>query len=399
MTRGMVYMTAAQQDAPRQDVVTPETGSRDASRIALVHERFTEIAGSEHVVEQLSAQWPTASVHAPIARAAGIPGGLRSAPETTWLDRLYRLGGERSYAPLMPLMPRAFRRMAIKDVDAVIISHHAFATQAAFVTSAATIAYVHSPARWAWDETFRNGEAGGRLGTTALTMLAAGARRAELAATPRLDRVVANSTAVAERINQWWHREDAVVVHPPVDTEAFTPDRSVPEEDFFLLAGRLVPYKRPDIAIAAATAAGVPLVVAGDGRSTEYCRSIAGPGVTFLGRVPHEQLLSLHRRARALLMPGVEDFGIVPVEAMACGTPVLALGEGGALDSVLPSVTGQLVPGGSTDEELVGNFASALREFDGSAYDPAVIRAHAEKFSRSTFRTRMQDVVNEVMAA
>jgi glycosyltransferase involved in cell wall biosynthesis len=365
-------------------------------RVALVHERFTEVAGSEHVVEQLSAQWPDARVHVPIARPTGIPSGLRRAPETTWLNQLYRLGGERSYAPLMPLMPNAFRRMDIGNAAAVIISHHAFATQAVFATSAATIAYVHSPARWAWDKSLREGEAGGRAGAAALMMLASTARRAELAAAPLLTQLVANSTTVAQRIKQWWGR-DAVVVHPPVDTDAFTPDPATRRDNFFLVAGRLVPYKRPDLAILAANAAGVPLVVTGDGRSLEYCRSIAGPTVVFLGHVSHAQLLELLRRTRALLMPGVEDFGIVPVEAMACGTPVIALGRGGAVDSVVPHVTGQFVSG-VLDEEIVAGFVTSMRAFDGSIYDAAAIRQHAELFSRSIFRRRMQQVVDGVLA-
>jgi glycosyltransferase involved in cell wall biosynthesis len=369
---------------------------RVVPRVALVHERFTEVAGSEHVVEQLSAQWPNAAVHVPIARQQGIPPGLTSTPQVTWLNRLYRLSGEGSHAPLMPLMPSAFRTMKIGSADLVLISHHAFAIQAAFATRAPTIAYVHSPARWAWEQAFRGVEVGGRLGSGPLALLASAARRAELAAVPRLSQVVANSTVVAERVKRWWNR-DAVVVYPPVDTEAFTPDTSVPREDFYLLSGRLVPYKRPDLAIAAARRAGVRLVVTGDGRSADHCRRIAGSNVTFLGRVSHEQLLDLQRRARALLMPGLEDFGIVPVEAMACGAPVIALAAGGVLDSVIPSVTGQLVPGGSGDEEFVANLATALQEFDGGDYDPAVIRNHAEKFSRRAFRRRMQDVVDGVL--
>lgn len=366
-------------------------------RVALVHERFTEVAGSERVVEQLSVQWPKARVHAPIARPEGIPSGLQTAPETTWLNQLYRLSGKRSYAPLMPLMPNAFRRMDIGDAAAVIISHHAFATQAVFATSAATIAYVHSPARWAWDASLREGEGGGRVGTAALTLLASTARRAELAAAPLLHQLVANSTTVAQRIRQWWGR-DAVVVHPPVDTDAFTPDPGTPREDFFLVAGRLVPYKRPDLAVLAANAAGVPLVVVGGGRSLDYCRSIAGPTVVFLGHVTHAQLLELLRRTRALLMPGVEDFGIVPVEAMACGTPVIALGRGGALDSVVPHVTGQFVSG-VHDEAIVAGFVTSIRAFDGSTYDGAAIRRHAELFSRSIFRRKMQEVVDGVLAS
>ena len=361
-------------------------------RIAVVHERLTEIAGSEHVVEQLAIQWPDAEVFATIARTEGIPAGLTRAPHTTWLNRLYDASGHRSYAPLMPFMPRAFRNLDLPAVDAVIVSHHAFATQAVFATEAPVIAYVHSPARWAWDASLRAGEGGGRLGAAVLTGLAAMARRCETAAAPKLHTVVANSSAVADRVRQWWGR-DAVVVHPPVDTEGFTPDPSVKREDFFLLAGRLVPYKRPDLAVQAAAEADVPLVVAGDGRAMQTCRALAGAKTTFLGRVPHDELLSLHRRARALLMPGIEDFGIVPVESMATGTPVIALGEGGALDTVRPGRTGELVPMG-TDDEIVNGFAAAMRTFDPGAYDRGEIRSWAQEFSRTNFRKKMQDVVD-----
>ena len=361
-------------------------------RVAVVHERLTEIAGSEHVIEQLAIEWPEAEVYASIARAEGIPAGLSRPPRTTWLDGPYHAIGERSYAPLMPFMPRAFRNLPITGVDAVIASHHAFATQSVFATDAPVIAYVHSPARWAWDPSLREGEGGGRLGAAILTGLAAIARRCELAAAPRLRTVVANSSAVAERISDWWGR-NAMVVHPPVDTAGFTQDPSVRREDFFLLAGRLVPYKRPDLAVAAAAAADVPLVVAGDGRAMQACRELAGPKTTFLGRVPHDQLVDLHRRTRALLMPGVEDFGIVPVESMATGTPVIALGAGGALDTVRPELSGLLVPTGS-DDDVIAGFATAMRSFDPSAFDRDRIREWALGFSRDVFRRRMREVVD-----
>ncbi|MBJ7288653.1 glycosyltransferase [Williamsia sp.] len=366
-------------------------------RVTVVHERLTEIAGSEHVVEQLALEWPDGSVHAPIAREQGIPRDLPTPPQTTWLNGLYRALGHRSYAPTLPFMPLAFRRMDLRgpgggDPEVVVTSHHAFATQVVFATQAPVIAYVHSPARWAWDASLRAGEGGGALGSGILTALSVVARRCEVAAAPRLHTVVANSSAVADRIHNWWGR-DAVVVHPPVDTEGFTPDPSVEREDFFLLAGRLVPYKRPDLAIRAAARADVPLVVAGDGRSMEACRAIAGPKTTFLGRVPHDQLLDLHRRARALLMPGIEDFGIVPVESMATGTPVIALGEGGALDSVRPGETGLLLePGG--DDDIVAGFADAMHGFDPGSFDRDVIRRWAEGFSRAEFRRKMREVVD-----
>jgi glycosyltransferase involved in cell wall biosynthesis len=363
------------------------------NRIAIVHERLTEVAGSEHVIEQLALQWPDAEVYTSIARPEGVPSGLVRPPRTTYLDSLYHgVLKEKSYAPLMPLMPRAFRNLRFDSVDAVIASHHAFATQAAMATDAPVIAYVHSPARWAWDPSLRAGEGGGKAGEAILTALSVIAKRGETKAAPRLRTIVANSTAVAGRISDWWHR-DSVVVPPPVDTEGYTPDPSIEREDFFLLAGRLVPYKRPDLAIRAAAAAGVPLVVAGDGRSMKICQDAAGPKTTFLGRVSHEKLLDLHRRTRALLMPGIEDFGIVPVESMATGTPVIALGEGGAIDSVVPGVTGEHVEPGS-DQQIVDRFASSMRSFDPAQFDPVAIRQWAEGFSRMNFRRRMQEVVD-----
>jgi len=360
--------------------------------VALVHERFTEVAGSERVVEQLSREYPGARVHVPIARPEGIPPALSGAPITTYLDRLYRLSGRGTYAPLLPLLPGAFRAMPLRHADVVVVSHHAFATQVVHATDAPVVAYVHSPARWAWDGKLRAGEAGGTVGALALTALAARTRRYEASAAPLLAQVVANSTAVAERIQRWWRRE-AVVVPPPVDTEFYTPDPAVPRGDFVLLAGRLVPYKRPDLAVLAAHRADVPLVVAGDGRWLRRCQALAGPRTTFVGRVSDEQLRDLHRRSRALLMPGIEDFGIVPVEAMACGTPVLALDAGGTVDTVVPGLSGAHVAAGA-DEAVVAGFADALRDHRVGDYDPAAIRAHAETFSRAAFRSRMRAVVD-----
>lgn len=364
-------------------------------RLALVHERFTEVAGSERVVEQLSQEWPLARTHVPIARPEGVPAGLCADPSTTWLNRLYKLSGQNSYAPLLPLLPVTFRHLPLRDADVVVVSHHAFASQAVFATDAPVIAYVHSPARWAWDAELRAGEAGGRAGELALVLLAASTRRHEVAAAPRLARIVANSSAVANRVQQRWGRR-ADVVFPPVDTEFYRPDPAVDREDFFLLAGRLVPYKRPDLAVLAAREADVPLVVAGDGRFVQRCKAIAGPRTTFLGRVSDDRLRDLHRRSRALLMPGIEDFGIVPVEAMACGSPVLALNAGGALDSVREGVTGELIPAGA-DEAVVAGFASALRAFRPQDYDPSAVRAHAALFSRDVFRSAMRDIVGSVV--
>ncbi|MGH3952563.1 glycosyltransferase [Mycobacteroides salmoniphilum] len=374
----------------------------NSSRIAIVHERFTEFGGSELVVAEFMKTWPQAKVFAPITEpqcrrqvmeAAGRLDDAAHEPiYGTWLDRAYALTGRRSHAPLLPLVPSALGRLPLgKDVDAVLISHHSFATQAAFATEAPVVAYVHSPARWAWDRTFRDHEMASRAGRIALSALGKLARRGELRAAPRLSHVIANSHAVSERIRDWWGLP-STVISPPVRIDRFSPDPSIPREDFYLCAGRLVPYKRADLAIRAAQQAKCRLVVLGEGRFRDHLEAIAGPETTFLGAASDEVLLDMYRRCRALLMPGVEDFGIVPVEAMACGTPVLALGAGGALDTVDPGVTGEHVQAGP-DDAVVAQLAALMRNFNPADYNTDAIRAQACGFSPEAFRSRIADTV------
>ncbi|WP_328398259.1 glycosyltransferase [Nocardia sp. NBC_00416] len=373
-------------------------GSR-GTRLAIVHERFTEYGGSEAVVGELARTWPQAPVFAPLVDPAAAPAIAHPPWDTvtsTWLSRAHAATGRRSHAPLLPLVPRALRRLPLRDrFDAVVVSHHAFATQAVFATDAPVIAYVHSPARWAWEPAFRAQESNSPAGRVALAALGALARRGETAAAPHLTAVVANSRAVADRVRDWWGLPSDVV-HPPVRLDRFAPDPAVPREDFLLFAGRLVPYKRPDLAIRAAQRAGCRLVVVGDGRYRRRLEAIAGPETTFLGAVPDAVLVDMYRRCRALLMPGVEDFGIVPVEAMACGAPVVAVGEGGAVDTVLPGLSGAHVPFGP-DDVVIDGFAAALRERAATDLDPARIRCHAESFGPEAFRSRMAEVVARVL--
>ncbi|MBC3761724.1 glycosyltransferase [Quadrisphaera oryzae] len=363
-------------------------------RVTIVHERFTEFAGSEAVVEALARQWPSAPLHAPIASAGVLPSDLEGRLRSTGLSRLLRGS---TYAHLLPALPVAMRSLRLAPSDVVIASHHAFATQVALARSASAVpvvAYVHTPARWVWEASMRTGEGSG-LGAAGLAAFSAAFKPFDVRAARRVHTLVANSTFVADRIRRWWGRE-AQVVAPPVDTDYYHPDPRTPREDFFLLAGRLVPYKRPDLAVRAAARAGVRLVVAGDGRSRAEVEALAGPGTTFVGRVSDAELRDLFRRCRALLMPGVEDFGIVPVEAMACGAPVIATGAGGAVDTVVPGLSGELVePTGPAGE--VDAWARALAGFDAGALDPARIRAHALTFSRASFAAAMQHVVDGVL--
>ncbi|MGW0182144.1 glycosyltransferase [Nocardia sp. NPDC003345] len=390
-------MNPATTPAPRPPRIASGVA---AAEVAIVHERFTEYGGSEAVVGELARIWPRARVFAPIVDPTAAPAHAHPPWDTVSggpLSRIHAATGRRSHAPLLPFVPRALRGLPLRDrYDAVVISHHAFATQAALATDAPVIAYVHSPARWAWEPEFRAREAGGAAGRAALAALGVLARRGETTAAPHLTAVVANSRAVADRIRERWNLP-AAVVHPPVRLDRFSLDPAVAREDFLLFAGRLVPYKRPDLAIRAAQRAGCRLVVVGDGRYRARLEAMAGPETTFLGAAPDEVLVDMYRRCRALLMPGVEDFGIVPVEAMACGAPVLAVGAGGALDTVLPGRTGALIAPG-TDEAVVDGFAAALRDPAGAGLlPPAPIRRHAETFGPEMFRARMAEIVGAAM--
>ncbi|TLG05321.1 glycosyltransferase family 4 protein [Nocardia cyriacigeorgica] len=378
-------------------------------RIAIVHERFTEYGGSEAVVAEFMQTWPDAQVYAPIVTPDGALAVCRAARDHSgdagdggrhqrspihgsWLDRVYAATGGRTHAPLLPFAPRVLRTLPLRNgYDAVLVSHHSFATQAVFATDAPVIAYVHSPARWAWDRAFRAQESGGRAGQVALAALGRLARHAETRAAPRLTRVIANSRAVADRVRDWWG-VPATVINPPVRLDRFSPADDVAREDFFLFAGRLVPYKRPDLAVRAAQHAGCRLVILGDGRARHHLATLAGAETTFLGAAPDDILLDMYRRCRALVMPGVEDFGIVPVEAMACGTPVLALGAGGALDTVVAGITGEHLDAGP-DAAVIARLARAMRDFDPARYDPPAIRAHAMTFSPEIFRARISAAV------
>ena len=367
------------------------TAATSGLRVAIVHEKFTIRAGSEKVVEQMHTLWPSApifcSVHDPETTAAMHDADIR--PNAA-LQRLYR-GGD-NYAHLLPLLPWAARHHDLRGFDVVVASHHQFANRVRSL--APVVSYTHTPARWIWDRSTRADEPGGRLGQAALAAFAATQRRPDRAAAQRLAAIAANSTDVAGRVEQWWQRT-ATVIAPPVATEFFLPAPTTPRDDFFLLAGRLVPYKRPEIAVRAAVLAGVRLVVAGTGRALVACQEAAGPGIEFVGEVSDEALRDLYRRCRALVYPGKEDFGIMPVEAQACGAPVVALGAGGVLDTVVDGTTGVLYPPGP---DAAHTLADVLRAFDSDRFDAETSSAHAQRFAPDRFRRELDAFVATALA-
>jgi glycosyltransferase involved in cell wall biosynthesis len=227
----------------------------------------------------------------------------------------------------------------------------------------------------------------GRVARALLTPLLSALRVWDRSAADRVDRYVAISSEIQRRVKKYYRRE-SVVIYPPVDTARFAPATS--HDDYFLVVGRQVPYKRIDLAVRACTELGLPLKVAGRGRDEARLRAMAGPTVEFLGYVPDDELPELLAHCKAFLFPGAEDFGIAPLEAMAAGRPVIAYAYGGALDTVVEGVTGTLFAA-----QTAPSLGEAIQRFDADAYDPEAIRRHAERFDAAVFREQLASYVTQ----
>jgi glycosyltransferase involved in cell wall biosynthesis len=304
------------------------------------------------------------------------------------MDRLP--GIYRHHQPYLLFYPLAFGGLELRDYDLVISNKSAFCLGVRTPPGTRHVCYCLTPTRFVWDydsyvEREQVGGAARRLVRPFLGWL----QRWERRAAEGVDAFVAISDEVQGRIRHLYGRESAVI-YPPVDTSKLMPARE--HDDYFLIVSRLIPYKRIDLAVRAFTDLGLPLWIGGDGRDRANLEAEAGPSVRFLGRVPDERLGQLLARCRAFVFPGLEDFGITPVEAMASGRPVIAYAGGGALDSVIEGVTGTFF-----HEQTPTSLADAVRRFDASAYDPAAIRAHAERFDVRVFKAEMRTFVQEQM--
>ena len=369
---------------------TTELSAPAKPRVAIIHHWLVTMRGGERVVEALCEMYPDAEIFTHVYNPDRVSETIRRHKvHTSFINRLPR--ARRFYQWYLPLMPMALERFDLRDFDLVISSDAG--PVKGVVTSPETVhvCYCHAPMRYIWGmeaEYLANAKRAARV---AFPPIAHYMRLWDFAAAARVDKFVANSTAVARRIRKFYRRP-AEVVPPPIDCDAFTPG---PSEDFYLLAGQLVAYKRPEVAIEACNRTGRRLVVIGEGERLEGMRQLAGPTVTVLGAQPHAVLRDHYSRCRALLFPGEEDFGMVPVEAMASGKPVIALGKGGALDTVIDGVTGVLFRNPTPDSLIEG-----IERFEAteSEFDSARIVAHARTFDRSVFKRRMQAVIDASFA-
>ncbi len=356
-------------------------------RVAVVHEWLTNPGGSELVVLELLEMFPQADLYTSIYDPSCWPQHFAGRPiRTSFLNRIP--GAARHYQKLLPLMTRAFRSFDFSGYDLVISSNHACAKNIRTPPGVLHVCYCHTPMRYAWDEGLLEGEEVGWPIRLALPLLLRRLRRQDVEGADSPDVYVANSRHVAERIQRHYGRKSEVV-NPPVDVAHFL---GLPHtaQDYYLVFGRVVPYKRVDLAVAACRRLGRPLKVAGGGRALEAVRSAAGgaANVEFLGAVDDAERDRLLSGAHALLFAGEEDFGMVPVEAQAAGVPVVAYGVGGAGETVIDGRTGVLFAEQSADA-----LSAAIERFEGLELDGDAARENARRFGRERFREEMADVI------
>jgi glycosyltransferase involved in cell wall biosynthesis len=363
-------------------------------KVALVHDWLTGMRGGEKVLEVLCELFPDADLFTLVHNRGSVsPIIERHRITTSFIQRLPYAGTR--YRSFLPLFPWAIEQLDLDGYDLVISSSHCAAKAVVVPGRARHISYCHSPMRYAWDqfeEYFGPERVGAAMSRRFYRPLLARLARWDAATAPRVQRFVANSRHVAGRIHRYYNR-DATVVYPPVDTVFFHPGADHGDDaGSCLVVSALVPYKRIDRAIAACAQAGAPLRIAGDGPDRARLEQHAEASVTFLGRVSDAELRDEYRKARVVILPGEEDFGIVPLEAQACGKPVVAYARGGALETVHDGETGILFTD-PTPESL----AAALRMVAIRRFDPRRIRAHAERFSRDRCAAQLRSVIDDTM--
>lgn len=361
-------------------------------KVAIVHYWLISMRGGEKVLESLLRLYPDADIYTHVAdRKALSPLLAKARIHETFIARMP--WARRKYQAYLPLMPLALEQLDLVDYDLVISCESGPAKGVITRPDAIHVCYCHSPMRYVWDMYHDYTRGAGVLKKALMAVLLHYMRFWDQSSAARPDHIVANSGYIAKRVRKSWRRE-SVVINPPVELDAF--HISAEQDDYYLCLGQLVSYKRVDIAVRAFNASGRRLIVVGEGEELESLRKIAGPNVEMKGKVPFAEIVELYARCRALVFPGVEDFGIVPLEAMASGRPVIAYGKGGVIDSVLPGVTGIFF-----DEQSPEALNGAVDAYEAAPerFVPDVLRAHAAGFSREKFESRLKAYLDGVMSA
>jgi len=362
-------------------------------KLALAHDWLNQIGGAEDVLNVLARQFPGSPVYTSMYAPSAMPPHYQDWDiRALWLDKLPAI--HRRHQIYLPLYPLAWGNLRLADYDVVLSNKSGFCHGLRFDARALHICYCLTPTRYVWQlDEYLAGEGLGKAPERLLRPLVAWLRRWDYAAAQRVSHFIAISSAVQARIRNYYKRE-STIIHPPVDTSRFQPSSVDEVQDYYLIVSRLVPYKRIDLAVRAASELGLPLKVAGSGRDLARLKSLAGETVEFLGFVPDVDLPKLMAQCRALLFPGLEDFGISPVQAQAAGRPVIAYRGGGALDTIIEGATGAFF-----DRLTVDSLMAVWRNFDAFAYNPQQIRSQAQRFDTKSFCKRMQSFIAGAWAA
>jgi glycosyltransferase involved in cell wall biosynthesis len=359
-------------------------------KIAIVHYWLIAMRGGEKVLESLCRLYPDADIFTHVYDPAAISDTIKAHRiQTSFIARLPFAA--RNYKRYLPLMPLALEQFDLRGYDLIISSESGPAKGIIPPPGALHICYCHSPMRYVWNMFHDYRESSGMLTRLLMPPLSHYIRNWDVVSTTRVHSFVANSRAVAQRLRTYYRR-DAKVIYPPVAVEDFEPTEAV--GDFWLMAGELVPYKRPELAVEAFNRSGRKLVVIGGGEMLAKLRAIAKSNVSILGPQPFEALKRSYARCRALIFPGEEDFGIVPVEAMASGRPVIAYGRGGATESVVDGNTGVFF-----ERQTVEDILAAIERCEALQLDPAASVARASEFNKERFASQMKAYVDEQLEA
>jgi glycosyltransferase involved in cell wall biosynthesis len=381
-------MRDEQASSPVSSSLIPHPSS--LGRVAVIHDWLTGMRGGEAVLEAILELLPGAEVftlfHFPGAASAKIES---RTIHTSFLQRIAPRVSD--YRTLLPLFPRAVRRWDLTRFDLIVSSSHCVA-KGVDSRGRPHLCYCHTPMRYIWDRFDDYFPRSRPVRRAAATLVATRLRPWDVATAAKVTRFLANSNFVRGRIQKYYGR-DADVVYPFVDDAFLSAPLNGRRDDFDLIVSALVPYKRLEVPIEAARQSARKLVIIGDGPLRRRLRSLAGPNVELLGSVSREVVIDRLSRARALILPGVEDFGITPLEAMAVGTPVVALRAGGALESVVEGKTGIFF-----DEPVVDSLRRAWQQVDSHAWDRGALRAHAARFSRARFEEQFLNALQQVIA-
>ncbi|WP_300394510.1 glycosyltransferase [Henriciella sp.] len=357
-------------------------------RVALIHYWLNGMRGGERVLEAFGDLFPEADIFTHVVDRSRLSNKLnRHEIKTTFISKMPFARSQ--YQKYLPFMPRALEELDLSAYDLVISSESGPAKGVIPRPDAFHMCYTHSPMRYIWDLYPQYHASAGRLAKIAFPGIAHRLRTWDVASAARVDQFLANSSFVAKRIEKYYRRSSEVVF-PPVATEDFHIADEDERGDYFLAAGEFVRYKRFDLAVEAFNKLGLKLKVIGDGEERKALERMAGDNIEFLGRVPFSELKQHFARCKGLIFPGEEDFGMIPVEVMASGRPVIAYARGGALDTVVDGFTGL-----HCHEQTAEALAEAVNRFSEKDFDPQRIKAHAEMFGREPFKERVRQVLGQ----